>query len=96
MQSSPHHRDSQIHGMKQIAHRFISRLPAASEGHEDVVELLLEAKAKVDSKDGWYRCTPLSWADEKGHAEVVKLLPEAKAVVDPKSNNGRQSNNNLP
>ena len=42
-------------------------------GHAEVVRLLLEAKAEVDSKDSFGK-TPLSWAAHNGHVEVVKLL----------------------
>jgi ankyrin repeat domain-containing protein 50 len=69
--------------------QFTSRMMVGSYfGHEAVVKLLLEAKAKVDSKDGYGR-TPLSWAAERGHEAVVKLLLEAKAKVDSKDVYGR-------
>jgi Ankyrin repeats (3 copies)/Ankyrin repeats (many copies) len=61
---------------------------AASNGHSEVVKLLLEAKAEVDSKSNYGR-TPMSWAAWNGHSEVVKLLLEAKAEVDSKDSNGR-------
>jgi ankyrin repeat protein len=57
---------------------------AASNGHEALVELLLEQDGVVaDSKDNHCR-TPLLWAAEKGHEVVVKLLL-AKDDVDPDS-----------
>ncbi|OCK72873.1 hypothetical protein K432DRAFT_452233, partial [Lepidopterella palustris CBS 459.81] len=48
---------------------------AAKNGHEAVVQLLLDTgKVKVDSKD-WYGQTPLSLA--AGHEALVKLLKNA-------------------
>jgi len=64
---------------------------AAENGHADVVQLLLDFKADVDSKDHERR-TPLSYAAENGHADVAKLLLGAKprgADVNSESNSGR-------
>lgn len=46
---------------------------AAENGHEAVINLLLEKGAEVDLKDNSGR-TPLSWAAENGHKTLVKLL----------------------
>lgn len=46
---------------------------AASNGHLQVVELLLQYGVEVDSKDS-YDLTPLSIAAEAGEADIVKLL----------------------
>jgi hypothetical protein len=54
---------------------------AAKSGHDAVVKLLLEQRAKVDV-EGNYRRTPLSWAAGNGHEAVVKLLLEKGAKVD--------------
>ena len=55
-------------------------LLAASEGHERVVQLLLERKdVKADAADGYGR-TPLLCASGKGHSGVVKLLLEREDV----------------
>jgi len=62
---------------------------AAGNGHEDVVELLLENEADADSKDTWYGQTPLSWAAGDGHEAVVKLLLENKANADSKDTHGQ-------
>ena len=48
----------------------------------DIVKLLLEKGADLNSKDNPYNRTPLSWAAEEGHETVVKLLL-AKDGVDP-------------
>ncbi|KAJ3313069.1 hypothetical protein HDU76_002728 [Blyttiomyces sp. JEL0837] len=57
-------------------------------GHSDVVEILLEAGAKVDERDkhGW---TGLLWACSNGHDETARLLIESGASKDAKSNRGR-------
>jgi len=53
---------------------------AASEGHGDVVEFLLEvAKVKPDPKDRWKR-TPLQDAQAEGHSRVSLLLQRAMAI----------------
>ena len=57
-------------------------------GHEDIVKLLLAAKADVDSKGDTKR-TPLSWAAGNGHEGVVRLLLAAKADVDSKGDTER-------
>jgi hypothetical protein len=55
--------------------------PAAGNGHEGVVKLLLEAKADVEAHV-LYRETALGPAAGNGHEGVVKLLLEAKADVE--------------
>jgi hypothetical protein len=59
-----------------------SMMVASYFGHRDVVELLLEAKANVESKDTTYGRTPLAWAAWNGHEGVVELLLEAKANIE--------------
>ncbi|CZR64683.1 uncharacterized protein PAC_14581 [Phialocephala subalpina] len=66
-----------------------SRTPllwAAVQGHEDVVELLLN-KANVDARDIDGR-TPLSYAAKNGHTAVVQLLLN-NANVDAGDSDGR-------
>ena len=44
---------------------------------------MLKGRAEVDSKDGKYGWTPLSWAAYHGHLEVEKwLVLEGRADVD--------------
>ena len=50
----------------------------------DIMKLLLEKGADLNSKDNPYNRTPLSWAAERGHEAVVRLLL-AKDGVDPDS-----------
>eukprot|EP01046_Picozoa_sp_COSAG06_P027381 COSAG06_NODE_2415_length_6914_cov_11.993544_1_plen_182_part_10 len=60
---------------------------AALGGHTHVVELLLAAKASVDtpSEDS---ATSLFVAAQEGHTAVIELLLAAKAAVDTPSQNG--------
>jgi uncharacterized protein len=60
---------------------------AASNGHREVVEALLKAKANVNvkDKDG---STALIRASSYGRAELVKVLLEAKADVNVQNKNG--------
>ena len=46
---------------------------AAGSGHEDVVELLLQAKAEIDIQDR-SQATPLHYAVKKGRTNVVNIL----------------------
>jgi ankyrin repeat protein len=56
---------------------------AAKEGHLEVVEKLLEAKADVNAApERWYGRTALQAAAEGGHFEVVEKLLEAKADIN--------------
>ena len=56
---------------------------AALNGHEEVVQLLIEADVEVNPKDNdCTRVSPLHLAAEKGHLEVVKVLLENCARVD--------------
>uniref|UniRef100_A0A0G4HY28 Uncharacterized protein n=1 Tax=Chromera velia CCMP2878 TaxID=1169474 RepID=A0A0G4HY28_9ALVE len=54
---------------------------AASNGHTDIVRLLLKAKANVNIQDNRGH-TALISASNPGHAEVVQLLIEAQTNVD--------------
>lgn len=60
-------------------------IPAASQGHVDIVKLLLKEGADVNAhdKDG---ITALMEASIMGHAKVVELLIGAGAEVDAKAN----------
>ena len=60
---------------------------AASDGSEDVVELLLVNHAEVNAKDN-IGATPLHLAVAKGHKDVAELLLANKAEVNAKDNIG--------
>jgi hypothetical protein len=60
---------------------------AACFGITELVEVVLQEQANVESRDTYGR-TPLSWAAQNGHEGVVKLLLEAKADVELKDGDG--------
>lgn len=55
---------------------------ASSEGHEDVVLLLLESGANINDEGGRYHGPALSVASFCGHEKVVRLLLEKGANVN--------------
>ncbi|XP_035686645.1 p53-induced death domain-containing protein 1-like [Branchiostoma floridae] len=61
---------------------------AASGGHVGVAELLIKARAQVDSKDE-YGNSPLHKAASFGHVGVAKLLIKAGSRVDIRNKKGR-------
>ncbi|KAM3149290.1 hypothetical protein ABEW05_010451 [Botrytis cinerea] len=58
-------------------------------GLNEIVKLLLERGADIESKDSKYGQTPLLWAAENGHDTVVKLLLEKGADIESKDRNGQ-------
>ncbi len=54
---------------------------AAGRGHTDIVSMLLEKGAKVNTADK-YGTTPLVWACRRGHKEIVDMLIDEHATVD--------------
>jgi ankyrin repeat protein len=52
---------------------------AADKGRTEVVNLLLDRGAAVNTKDTFYGATPLTWAVSHGHAEITKALLEKGA-----------------
>ncbi len=51
---------------------------AAKHGHLDIVGLLLDSSAEIDSKDERQK-TPLMFATEEGHLEIVRMLVNSGA-----------------
>ena len=54
---------------------------AALKGSEDIAQRLLDAKAKVDSKENEFGCEPLQWAARRGHLQLIRLLLNNGAVA---------------
>ena len=63
---------------------------AASNKHQDVIELLIRAGAEVDSRDK-NQITPLLAAVMKGHISVVRQLLESSANRDATDKNSRNA-----
>ncbi|MTI12068.1 ankyrin repeat domain-containing protein, partial [Sansalvadorimonas verongulae] len=54
--------------------------PAAQNGHAEVVQMLVNAGAKINRT--WDSATPLFQAAQNGHAEVVEILVNAGAELN--------------
>jgi len=61
---------------------------AVENGHEAVVQLLLDENADIEVKDNYGR-TPLSLAVENGHEAIIRLLLDENADIEVKDNYGR-------
>jgi ankyrin repeat protein len=72
---------------KEYKHGMTPLCQAAENGHRAVVNLLLEAGAKLEHKDISGR-TPLSWA-AVGHYAIAKLLVKAGAELRATDDIGR-------
>ena len=61
---------------------------AASNGHDTVIPLLLEADAQIDAQDddGW---TPLIYASYNGKEAAVRELLKGNAKLDLKTSSGK-------
>ena len=66
---------------KSFNYAFYPLEQAAHGGHLDVVRLLLEKGAHVDSVNSPFHFTALAQAASKGHAEIVRLLLDRGADV---------------
>ena len=62
---------------------------AAKNGHKDIAELLLAAKAEVDPRATLYQETPLHMAVVYDHQDVVELLLANKADINAKDKHDR-------
>ena len=76
------------HGADINARTADGRTPlshASSTGATEVVRLLIERCADLDSQDDDTNWTPLHWASNMGHVDVAKLLLKHGADVDMES-----------
>jgi ankyrin repeat protein len=55
---------------------------AASEGHKDIVELLLDSGAEVDAKAAYGSTALMQAVGREGHAEIAKMLIDRGADVN--------------
>ena len=55
---------------------------AAEKGHDEIVRLLVEKGADLETKDSIFGKTLLLWAAEKGHEAIVRLLLEGGANIE--------------
>ena len=60
---------------------------AAGAGHEDIVVLLLEHRAKIGARDK-LGGTALSYAAQRGHAGTIGILLDAGAEIDTENRQG--------
>ena len=68
-------------------HRKTALMFASEEGHEEIVDTLLEAKAKVDIQNKFGK-NALMYAAFRGHRKIVEKLLKADAMVNMKSYHG--------
>ena len=73
---------------KTEIHMSTPLIKAVRKGHNDIIRILLDEGADIESADNWgYR--PISWAAITDRYETVKLLLDAGAKVDPEDKLGR-------
>ena len=75
------------HRYRLFPESFTSLMVASHFGHLNIVELLVDQGAAVDTRDERGR-GPLSWAAERGHGAVIQLLLNAGADVDEQDEDG--------
>ncbi|HBE79411.1 MAG TPA: hypothetical protein DDW65_16800, partial [Firmicutes bacterium] len=66
---------------------YTALINASDKGYAEIVQLLADAKANLNAKDGNEQ-TPLMLAAKKNSVEVVKILIAKKASVNQKNSKG--------
>jgi len=56
-------------------------IAAAKKGHQEIVTILLEKGADIESRDSKFGATPLIWAAIRGQTDTVKLLLQKGAAI---------------
>ena len=57
-------------------------IAAAKEGHQGIVEMLLDKGADIEGRDAKFGGTPLIWAAIRGQTDTVKLLLQRGADIN--------------
>ena len=77
-----------ILNIKNESTKSFALLLASKKGHLEIVKLLLDRGALIESKDVDYGRTSLMLASRKGHLGIVKLLLDHGALIDARDYEG--------
>ena len=76
-------------GWTRRAIKYTPLLNASTNGHLEVVRLLVDKGARMDAEDDYW-WTPLHKASESGHLDVIRLLVDAGADLHARANMARR------